>query len=59
MNEDLCTICGEPATRYFGRNKHLPVCENVVCQQAVIELVNGELQVAQYERWDEVEVVDV
>lgn len=46
---DLCGICGEPATHYFGNAGTLPVCENVVCQQATLDKINAALQLAAQE----------
>lgn len=56
---DLCVMCGEPSTREFMKQS---VCDNVVCQVSLLDMVNGEAQAASYEAWDqakpEVEVVN-
>lgn len=43
QDNDKCVICGEPATWHFGGQ---PLCQNVVCEQALMEEVNVALQLA-------------
>lgn len=43
QENDKCVICGEPATWYFGGQ---PLCQNVVCEQALMEEMNVALQLA-------------
>jgi len=43
-NEVLCSVCGEPATRYIGKTGVLPICDNVVCYHTRIEEVNALLR---------------
>jgi hypothetical protein len=50
---DRCEICGVPAMYTFGS---IAVCENVVCQQAVLDIVNAKLQEAHTSVGNEVEV---
>ena len=45
-----CGICGEPATHFFGRHETLPVCDNIVCQQATLDEVNRLLEEAAAEQ---------
>jgi len=41
MTETIrCDICGVPATKYFGNNNSLPICDNLVCYQVAQEEIN-------------------
>lgn len=55
-NEVLCSVCGEPATRYIGKAGVLPICDNVVCYTARVEEVNALLQQMRREDLEEVDV---
>jgi hypothetical protein len=44
--DKLCVVCGEGATHFFGNNWQVPLCENPVCEQVVIDDLNGDLRMA-------------
>ncbi len=41
-----CVVCGSEATTYFAGNPNIPLCSNPVCEQALIDEINGDLQIA-------------
>lgn len=43
---DRCVICGVPATHHLGNSESLPLCDNIVCYHAALEMVNTALQLA-------------
>lgn len=55
-NEVLCSVCGEVATGYIGKEGVLPICDNVACYYTRIDEVNALLRQM---RREELEGLDV
>lgn len=53
--EDLCVICGVPATQVFGGSKVLPLCSLRSCEVALIQEINGVEETATAETEIELE----
>lgn len=41
QDNEKCVICGEPATWHFGGQ---PLCQNVVCEETLIDEINAAIQ---------------
>lgn len=52
-NRDRCIVCGAEATVYFDGNANIHLCSNPVCEQVLIDEINGELQIAAADQIEE------
>lgn len=44
MTDQKCIICGEPAAGLFADNPDLPLCGLITCEWALIDSINGIIQ---------------